>query len=623
MHGETNENHGQTNLVRNRDGLSSTGAYSAWVQTARPGSPMLNTVRTALAVFVPPGSRIKWFGVAALALLVAGAEYVTAILIFGILDFAASAGGTSTDLPLPVLDIDLAWLLVVAGSAFLLRELLALAALYYQEKVVQTSSGAVSALLHRRYLYAPYRFHLTRNSSELVRTAVLSVDRAAGDVIRPLITMVIQVPIVLTLVVLLVIISPILTILAAVTVAVVLLLVLRVVQRRLRDLGRRSERIMTSLLGSLRDSFDSLRDVKAYGAEPFFDARFKEHREAETRLRIHRFTLAAIPSRLLEFVVLSGLLVLVGLVQTGQSFTELVPILGVFAYATLRIIPSINKIVSASNSLRFGQQSVLNVSRDLEESAVAIPTEPGPHQPATGHLFRETIELDSVGFTYPGAASAALENVDLEIRRGEMIAIVGASGAGKSTLIDILLRLLEPDSGSILVDRAETAPAGWRDHVGVVSQRVVLIDGTVRENVAFGAAERSDARVREALEQAELSDWVATLPKGIDTRVGESGKLVSGGQRQRIAIARSLYRNPQLLILDEATSDVDAATEAALLENFRTSEREMTTIVVSHRLAPIEVSDRVVMLSGGRITHQGPYLELADTVPEFRRLVGL
>lgn len=585
---------------------------------------MLSTIRTALAVFVPPGSRLKWLGVVVLALLVAAAEYATAIVIFGILDFAASGGEGGSDLPLPVLDIDLVLLLVIAGSAFLVRELLALGAFYYQEAVVQRSAGEVSALLHRRYLYAPYRFHLTRNSSELVRTAVLSVDRAAGDVIRPLITIVIQVPIILTLVVLLIVISPALTILAAITVALVLLIVLRFIQSRLRDLGRRSERVMSSLLGSLRDSFESIRDVKAYGAEHFFDTRFRENREAETRLRIERFTLAAIPSRLLEFVVLSGLLVLVGLVQTGQSFGELVPILGVFAYATLRIIPSINRVVSATNSLRFGQQSVLNVAKDLEESAVAIPVEPSEHRPTSTELFGERIELDRIGFTYPGAAYPALQDIELEIHRGEMIAIVGASGAGKSTLIDILLRLLEPDTGSFRVDGSESAPAGWRDHVGVVSQRVVLIDGTLRDNVAFGTSEGAeDDRVAAALERAELYDWVESLPSGLDTDVGESGKLVSGGQRQRIAIARSLFRDPQLLILDEATSDVDAATEAALLRNFKTSTNGMTTIIVSHRLAPIEVSDRVVMLSGGRIVHEGPYVELADSVPEFRRLVGL
>lgn len=585
---------------------------------------MLETVRTALAVFMPPGSRAKWIGVVGLALLVAGAEYVTAIVIFGILDFAASGGESSVDLPIPVLDMDLVWLLVIAGSAFLVRELLALGAAFYQELVVQKSAGDVSALLHRQYLYAPYRFHLTRNSSELVRTAVLSVDRAAGDVIRPLITILIQGPIVATLVVLLVIISPLLTIVAALVVGLVLLVVLRLIQTRLRDLGRRSETIMSALLGSLKDSFESIRDVKAYGAEPFFDSRFRTDRETETRLRIERFTLAAIPSRLLEFVVLSGLLVLVGLVRTGQSFEELIPILGVFAYATLRIIPAINKLVSSANSVRFGQQSVTNVARDLEDSTIAMPAEPDLHQPADAELFKESITLHAVRFTYPGASRPALAEVDLEIRRGEMVAIVGSSGAGKSTLIDILLRLLEPDSGVIRVDGNDSVPSGWRFNVGVVSQRVALIDGTLRQNVAFGAEdEPDDARVSNALDRAELGRWLDSLPEGLDTEVGESGKLVSGGQRQRIAIARSLYRNPQLLILDEATSDVDGETEAALLRNFKTTEPTMTTIIVSHRIAPIEVSDRVVMLSGGRVAHQGAFLELAESVPEFRRLVGL
>ncbi len=585
---------------------------------------MLDTVRTALAVFMPAGERLKWVAVVGLALLGAATEYITAVLIFGILDFAASGGSVDTDLPLPVPDIELVWLLVIAGSAFLLREVVTLAALYYQEKVVQTSSANVSALLHRRYLYAPYRFHLTRNSSELVRTAVLSVDRAAGDVVRPFLAIVIQLPVLITLVALLVIISPWLTLVAIGVAASVLILILRLIQPRLRNLGRRSERVMGTLLGNLRDSFESLRDVKAYGAEDFFDAKFTSDRETEARLRISRFTLAAIPSRLLHFVILAGLLALVGLVQSGQSFNELVPLLGVFAYATLRIIPSANKIVSSANSIRFGQQSVENVAEDLKLSAVAIPAEPGTQGASQGDLFRETIELSRVNFTYPGAEVPALQDVDLRINRGEMIAVVGTSGAGKSTLIDLLLRLLDPDTGSILVDGSESTPAGWRDQVGVVSQHVVLIDGTLRDNVAFGTADNSkDDRITLALEQAELGDWVQSLTDGLDTPVGEAGKLVSGGQRQRIAIARSLFRDPQLLILDEATSDVDAATEAALLTNFKTVRDGMTTVVVSHRLAPIESSDRVVMLSGGRVVQVGKYEELADSVPEFRRLVGI
>ena len=479
---------------------------------------------------MPRGGRLRWVPIVGLGLLVAGAEFVTAILVFGVLDFATTTGETESSVPNLGIELDLGWLLVLAGAAFLLRGLLGLASTYAQEAMIQRSAGQVSSLLHRQYLYAPYQFHLMRNSSELIRTAMLSVDKAATNVVRPMATVVTQVPIITTLAVLLLTISPVLTIGAAVVVAASLALILGVVQRRLRSPGRRSEAVTTALLKNLKDSFESVREIKAYGAEPFFDTRFRRQRSIETSLRITRFTLAAVPSRVLEFIVLAGLLVLIDLVRGGESFSDLIPVLGVFAYSTLRIVPSINRVVSASNSLKFGQESIANVANDLEASAVVIPTAPPVQQVPAGALFEDSIELKGVSFSYPGGRGEALRSVDLKILRGEMLAIAGTSGAGKSTLVDVLLRLLEPDSGSILIDGAENIPSRWRSAVGVVSQQVILIDGTLRENVAFGAREvADDKRVMWALERAQLGDWIGSLPEGLDTMVGESGKLVSGG----------------------------------------------------------------------------------------------
>lgn len=194
-----------------------------------------------------------------------------------------------------------------------------------------------------------------------------------------------------------------------------------------------------------------------------------------------------------------------------------------------------------------------------------------------------------------------------------MFAVVGESGSGKSTLVDVILGLLEPDSGRILLDGAESLPAGWHQHVGVVSQSVVLLDASLRDNVAFGAGRRADdERVLRALEQAQLGDWLAALPDGLDTMVGESGKLLSGGERQRVAIARSLYREPDLLILDEATSALDSATEAAVIDSLWSLSDYLTTIIVSHRAAPIRAATRVALMEAARIVAVGNYDEVFD-----------
>lgn len=348
---------------------------------------------------MPPGRRLRWAGIVGLGLAVAGAEYVTAILIFRVLDFATTRENTGSSLPNLGIELDLSWLLVLTGLAFLLRGFLGLASTYAQEAMIQRSAGQVSSLLHRQYLYAPYQFHLTRNSSELVRTSILSVDRASSSVVRPLVTIVTQAPIIATLAVLLLIISPALTIAAAMLMAASLALILFVIQPRLQSLGRRTEAVTTALLKNLKDSFESVREIKAYGAEPFFDTRFRQQRSIDTGIKISWFTLAAVPSRLLEFIVVAGLLLLIGLVRGGQSFGELVPVLGVFAYATFRIVPAINRVVSASNSLKFGQQSMANVANDLDASAVATPTASPVHQPPAEALFVDSIELKGVSIT--------------------------------------------------------------------------------------------------------------------------------------------------------------------------------------------------------------------------------
>lgn len=580
---------------------------------------MIETLRAVFRVFIPKGQRIKWVGLVGLALLVAAAEMLTALLIFRVLSFATDPPADSDSIVLPLgIETTIGPLLAAAAFAFVLRGVLSLTSTYAQARVVQGAGAAVSAKVHHRYLQAPYRFHLTRSSSESVRTVLWSVDQATQNALNPLITIVTQSLIAAALITLLVGIAPALTFATVVVLALGLTLVLALVQPRLGRLGKLSESTVQKLLASVRDSFDSVRDIKTYRAEDYFDRRFRQHRDVLAGLRVRRAVLDQIPTTTVEFVAVIGLLVLIGLVHANDSFRDFIPILGAFGYAMLRLVPSVNKIVAATNRLKYGRQAVKNVENDLEaaipesQPLAAVPPDP---------LFARSIELRRISFTYPESDHRALDAVDLEIRRGEMFAIAGGSGSGKSTLVDIVLGLLEPESGSILFDGSSELPPGWHLKVGIVSQTVVLLDGSVRENVAFGTGHGADdERVLAALERARLSEWLATLPRGLDTTVGESGKLVSGGQRQRLAIARSLYRDPALLILDEATSALDAATEAAVIAGLAELSGRMTTIIVSHRSAPLRAADRVAVLEAGRVAVVGPYATVASETLEFRDL---
>lgn len=587
------------------------------------GTTLTETLRTVVRVFIPKGSRLKWVGLVVLALLVAGAEVVTAYLIFRVLDFATTGDASSSAIELAFgFETTMGVLLVAAGLAFVVRGSLSVLSVYLQARVVQDAGADVSAEVHRRYLRAPYRFHLTRTSSESVRTVLWSVDQATQNALNPIVTVLTQGLIAATLVLLLISIAPLLSITAVVILASGLGLILLLVQPRLGRLGKLSEATVQSLLAAVRDSFDSLRDIKAYRAEDYFDERFRRHRAVLAGLRSSRALLDQIPGTTLEFMVVLGLLILIGVAYGSDSFAQYVPVLGAFGYATLRIVPSANKIVASANRLKYGQQAVRNVEGDLANALPEGP--PGPLTVAPGPLFERAVELDDISFAYPGTERFALRGVTVDIRRGEILGIAGASGSGKSTLVDIVLGLLEPESGSIVIDGSDTLPSGWHEKVGIVSQSVVLLDGSVRENVAFGAGHGADDdRVLRALERAHLGEWLRGLPDGLDTRVGESGKLVSGGERQRVAIARSLYREPDLLILDEATSALDGATEAAVIEGVTELAGTLTTVIVSHRLAPIRAADRLIVMFEGRVAAIGTYDELVASDVEFRDLVGM
>jgi ATP-binding cassette subfamily C protein len=241
--------------------------------------------------------------------------------------------------------------------------------------------------------------------------------------------------------------------------------------------------------------------------------------------------------------------------------------------------------------------------------------------------FDKAIRFQDVAFTYENAPAPALDHVSLEIVRGESIGLVGRSGAGKSTLVDVMLGLLTPQSGAVLIDSHDVTgiPHVWQKLVGYVPQTVSLIDDTLRNNVAFGitAGEIDDTRIWQALEEAHLGDFVRGLPDRLDTSLGERGLRISGGQRQRIGIARALYRNPPILIFDEATAALDGESEREIGRAIEGLRKSKTLITIAHRLSTVQRCDRLYIMDHGRIADFGPFSDLLARNPQFKRMVQL
>jgi ABC-type multidrug transport system fused ATPase/permease subunit len=288
----------------------------------------------------------------------------------------------------------------------------------------------------------------------------------------------------------------------------------------------------------------------------------------------------------------------------NRSLDAVLPTLGLFTAVAFRLMPSANRVLTSIQTLRY-----LGPTVDVlhAEFALVVP-EPAEArhaiQPAPAKLT-----LDAVHYSYPGATGKALSGVSLSIERGHSVGLIGASGAGKSTLVDILLGLLTPDSGTVQLDGAviQKRLRDWQDQIGYVPQTIFLTDDTLRRNVAFGLPNGriDDAAVRRAISASQLDSLVASLPDGLDTVVGERGIRLSGGQRQRIGIARALYHDPAVLVLDEATSSLDTATEREVMQAVRALRRGKMIIIVAHRLSTVADCDNLYRLEGGRVVAEG------------------
>jgi ATP-binding cassette subfamily C protein len=581
-----------------------------------------------VAALIGPGQRRRWLAVGAMAVVVSVAEAGSTLLVFTLLGLLA---GQATGLELPVVGEVrglVPWqgsdLLVAVGLAtavvFVARSALILSQQYVQFRVAEHAGARLSARLLEGYLAMPYAFHLRRNSSELVRNAFDSVRRFVDEGLVPAVIAVGKSAIVAGVVVVLVASSPLATLFAVAALGPLLWLVLRVVFPRVKRLGRTAQEMAQQNLQSLQQSLHGIRDITVLGRQaPFADAYCRDRR-AFARARYLQKTANQVPRAAIETglaIFIVGFVWVAAATQGGAG--EALPLVGLFGYAAARLLPELQTITRNLNQMKFVGPAVDDIYADLARFDAGI----GAHRSRVEPLaFRDTLALGGVGFRYEGTEAPALADVTAEIRPGESIGIVGPTGSGKSTLVDVLLGLLAPTEGRVTVDGVDlhAHARAWQANLGVVPQMVFLTDDTLRANIALGVAadDIDEAAVAEAVAMAQLDEFVASLPAGLDTKVGERGIRVSGGQRQRLAIARALYRRPSVLIFDEGTSALDTETETALMGALETLRGDRTLITVAHRLTTVEACERVWLIRGGRLVDQGPFAELAARNPELR-----
>lgn len=481
--------------------------------------------------------------------------------------------------------------------------------------------GELAGRLTRAYLNAPYTFHLNKNSAIIIQNIIGETERLANSFIMPLLTFVSNSIIAFVIVALLVATNALATIIIA-GVLLTAIAILQVLKDRPRRWGKNVYQAKIEMHRQINHGLGGLKETKVIGCESYFEQQLQEQAKKYGYNASLAASFSNLPRYLIEAFLITFLIIFtfIFLATNRENPQNLTAVLGIFSLASIRLLPIASGLVGTINNLKFNAHSLDQIYFDLRELEQAnsfgisrsFHKSPDPLASSQKTLaFSNQVLLESVTYRYPNANKNALQELTLEIKKGESIGLIGKSGAGKTTLVDVILGLLIPQSGDIKVDGMSIYQnlRSWQNLVGYVPQSIFLMDDTLERNIAFGVPDAliDPERVRRALEAAQLSEVVEQLPEGLQTLIGERGVLLSGGQRQRVGIARTLYHEREILVFDEATAALDNETEGLVTEAIKSLGGTKTIIIIAHRLSTIEHCDRIYLIEGGRVVKSGSY----------------
>jgi len=587
---------------------------------------VVETVRKAIR-FLDARQRRAWLRLIPISVTVAAMEAVGAAAVLVLIRMIDEPGASDTSL-LATLLRDAAVrsglgpvvsLAALIGAFYIVKNGLRFIEVYARQRCAGETEASIATQLLQRYLGAPYAFHLQRNSAQLIRNATSSASTVSRVVLLSATEAVAELLVVLGILAVVVHSAPTVALVAGGCVALTMMGMLRLTQSAHSRWGRQNHLLSASIMQSLQQSIGGVKEVKILGRESFFTSIFARRWRELMRVQVRRGALEVAPRLVVETLFVGGVMGVI-IALYGGGVGGVVPLLGLLAYAGLRILPSLHWIVYYQNNLRFGAAALDEIDRDWRNLAEADRNA----RAASPLPLRDEIRLSAVTYRYAGADRDALSHVELTIKRGESVGIVGATGAGKSTLVDVILGLLDPTSGIVTVDGVDIRErlASWQRQIGYVPQSIYLMDDSIRRNIAFGIEDDAidEQRVVGALRMAQIESFVESLPDGLDTLVGERGVRLSGGQRQRVAVARALYHDPEVLVFDEATAALDTQTESELAREVQSLQRKKTLIIIAHRLDTVRHCDRLIFLVDGRVVDTGPFDELQKHNAAFRQL---
>lgn len=515
------------------------------------------------------------------------------------------------------------------AAAFSAQMLYLLCLTYLKSRFIARIVRKMSNRLFTGYLRAPLSFHAARHSSEAASKIVMETMRLATQYAHPLLHLTQSFILILAIIVFVVAASPPSAMLVLGSVAVTAGLIMLVMRRKSKTYGLIYTQQNARLDEEVAEAIGCLKHIRLRGLED----RLENHFETAAANRadaiaFQRFT-NEFPKPVLEGLAVIGMVVVVlTTLGSGTPASSVIPMLGLIGAAVARLLPHINQFTSKTLLVYQSVSVVATIARDVDafNEAGVFEQHGTPATPVEGPLMRDRLLLEGVSYRYPGAETDSVHDVNIEIPKNSAVAFVGPTGAGKSTVVDLITGLIAPTAGHVRIDEADlaTCRTAWQRHIGYIPQSIFLANASLRANVALGldAEEIDDDRVNEVLREAQLDSFVASLPNGLDTHVGENGVRLSGGQRQRIGIARALYHDPEVLVFDEATAALDNETERRLMAAIDRVRANRTLIMIAHRLSSIRHCDRIFVMENARVTASGSYESLLDSSDAFRALAA-
>ena len=506
-------------------------------------------------------------------------------------------------------DVDVVQRMTIMGSCiiviYIIKNLYLMFSTYVQAAYSTSIQKELSVRLTRTYLGSSYLFHLDRNSSVLIRSVNQDVAGVFGMFFY-LLRGVSELFTVAAISIYIILLDPVLAISLILLLGGCMLLMVTGLRKVIKGFGRQQQGCEGRMLQYLTQAFNGIKEIMVKNRQRYFVDAFEDASAKNARATKVNYFMNSITTNIYEVVCVCGLLAIVVIrLRSTDDVSAFVTRLGAVAMAAFRLFPSMGRLTTNTNGMVYNRIRLDYVYQNLKdiESDAEYLTRMGEDKDETMSFDKE-LEIKDIVWKYPAGQEEVLKGAGFVINKGESIALIGPSGAGKTTMADVILGLLKPQKGHVLLDGKDVYehPAAWSKIIGYVPQAVYLTDDTIRGNVAFGIDEKDidDERVWQALEEAQLSEFIKKQPNGLDTMVGERGVRLSGGQRQRIAIARALYDDPQILVLDEATSALDNETETAVMEAIDSLQGSKTLIIVAHRLSTIRNCNKIYEINGGK-----------------------